>query len=144
MLSAMATSLAVRNAARLEASRARSSAALGRVRTNAQAVIADLRGRNSEKLAAMKTLHTAAAVSQVAGAVVAGQVARIDPFKNAEGKGKGMMINYGLGALGLVMLVRGPKSKTEILAASVAIGMAAGQAAIDSYGRDLWPFDNAG
>lgn len=133
--------MAASHTAKIALIKSRAAAASASARRSASAAIADMRGRNAARIKQERSLRLVSTGGNFVGAAASGQVARVDPgAKPKENKkGYGRMINYGSGALGLVMMFRA-RSTMAVAVAAVPIGMAMGQLAIDSFQRDWWPF----
>lgn len=88
-------------------------------------------------------MATTMAVGGVGG-IVAGQLAKVSLFPNAEGMSRAPWISYGAGGVALAMVLTGKaRSKSAMAFVALSTGMVAGQLAIKSYQDwDLWPFDN--
>jgi hypothetical protein len=139
----VATALA-KTQAELIRSQAGRRTALQSVKLKATASLDRLRNRLRESKAAERGMMATTMAVGGMGGVVAGQLAKVSLFPNAEGVSRAPWVSYGAGAAALAMVLTG-KARTKGAMAFVALstGMVAGQLAIKSYQDwDLWPFDN--
>lgn len=123
--------------------RANQSGALARMRSNAEATVANYQKRLTAFKQDYRTKTAAGVGLAGAGAVLGGQLARMDLLPDAKGKSRAPLVNFVSGGVGFAALVSGKARTQGAMAAScVAIGMGLGQLAITSKEElDIIPKD---
>jgi hypothetical protein len=122
------------------------------VRRQASANAARVRARMSSELTRARARVNAIRVAERAkapvgaalaggGAVMAGQLARMQLFPDAQGQSRSHLLNFGIGAVALAALATGRVRSNEAMAAAAfGVGVGIGQLAITSYTQwDLVP-----